>query len=168
MLHNFQTIDLLVKVTIIENVRYHEGDSAPEQSTSSTWSGQWIGRWFNQDVAPNEGGHEATSQPTGTGVMEQEQAGPSNAGLAHSPAGSFTTDSQSLHKRRFLERRAFEADRSKSKSNSTFPISYTPSSITGGIGTGTGTDVTPFAPDVPSKTASDVPPGIQSVLTQGY
>ena len=40
-------------------------------------------------------------------------------------AGSFTTDSQSLHKRRFLERRAFEADRSKSKSNSTFPqLSY--------------------------------------------
>nr|POE44795.1 hypothetical protein CFP56_79011 [Quercus suber] len=67
----------------------NEGDSAPEQSTSSTWSGPWIGRWFNQEVAPNEGGHEATSQPTGTGVMEQEQAGPSNAGLAHSPAGSF-------------------------------------------------------------------------------
>jgi hypothetical protein len=55
----------------------NEGDSAPEQSTSSTWSGSWIGRWFNQEVAPNEGGHETTSKPTGTGVMEQEQAGPS-------------------------------------------------------------------------------------------
>ena len=41
---------------------------APEPSNSSTWSGSWIGRWLNQEVsssAQNEGGHEATSQPTG-------------------------------------------------------------------------------------------------------
>lgn len=66
----------------------NEGDSAPEQSTSSTWSGSWIGRWFNQEVAPNEGGHEATSQPTGTGVMEQEQAGPSHQALFVIPNSS--------------------------------------------------------------------------------
>ncbi|KAF9606641.1 hypothetical protein IFM89_027374 [Coptis chinensis] len=34
--------------------------------------------------------------------------------------------------------------------------------------TATGIDVTPFTPDVPSKTASDVPPSIQSVLTRGH
>lgn len=75
----------------------NEGDSAPEPSTarapvreeahepstSSTWSGSWIGRWFNREGAPNEGGHEATSQPTG--VMEQ--AGPSRI----APPGASST-----------------------------------------------------------------------------
>jgi len=38
-----------------------------EQATSSAaWSGSWIEKWLNQEVAPNEGGHEATSR-----VMEQ-------------------------------------------------------------------------------------------------
>jgi hypothetical protein len=49
----------------------NKGDSAPEQATpSAAWSGSWIEKWLNQEVAPNEGGHEATSR-----VMEQ--AGPS-------------------------------------------------------------------------------------------
>lgn len=45
----------------------NEGDSAPKQATPSvSWSGSWIEKWLNQEVAPNEGGHEATSR-----VMEQ-------------------------------------------------------------------------------------------------
>ena len=41
------------------------GEAAPEPSTSSTWSGSWIDKWLNQEgssSAPNEGGHEVTSQ----------------------------------------------------------------------------------------------------------
>lgn len=43
---------------------------------SSEWSDSWIEKWFNRKVVHDEG-QEATSQPTGTGVMEQGDAGSS-------------------------------------------------------------------------------------------
>lgn len=43
---------------------------------SSEGSDSWIEKWFNRKVV-NDEGQEATSQPTGTGVMEQGDAGSS-------------------------------------------------------------------------------------------
>ena len=77
------------------------GDSAPEPSSSSSWSGSWIERWLFPEVsssAPNEGGQPqgegATSQPTG--VMEQ--AGPSQiAPPGPSSTGLGTAEQQAFH-----------------------------------------------------------------------
>lgn len=88
-----------------------------EQATSSAaWSGSWIEKWLNQEVAPNEGGHEATSRVMEQGRPSQnpvasrgEEAGPSNQPLPFEPYPYTDTvviggDSVSAIQRRLLEK----------------------------------------------------------------